>query len=161
MWTVYTSPLKMESFLMAKFLMYFPPLLIIGEFLVIVSNILLQVDAYVMQVSIIGVLFITVGIVGMAVGMGAMYPKFDYENVSEISSGTGSILFIISSLIYTGLVLVLGARPMYLHFKQRFLLEGYLNWEASVFYILVIALSIFVAIEPMRRGIHALKIRDF
>jgi ABC-2 type transport system permease protein len=160
MWTVYTSPLKMESFLVGKFLMYFPPLLLIGEFLVIVSNILLQVDAYVMRVSIIGILFVTIGVVGMAVGMGAMYPKFDYENVSEISSGTGSILFIISSLIYTGLVLVLGARPMYIHFKQMFV-GGVANFEAMGYYLLIVALSFYVAIEPMRRGIHALKTRDF
>jgi ABC-2 type transport system permease protein len=128
---------------------------------VIVSNILLQVDAYVMQVSIIGILFVTIGVVGMAVGMGAMYPKFDYENISEISSGTGSILFIISSLIYVGMVLVLGARPMYIHFKHIFAAGGVADLEAMGFYALVIVLSIFVAIEPMRRGIHALKTRDF
>jgi len=161
MWTVYTSPLKMESFLMAKFLMYFPPLLLIGEFLVVVSNILLQVDPYVMRVSIVGILFITLGVVGMAVGMGAMYPKFDYENVSEISSGTGGILFIISSLIYVGLVVVLGARPMYIHFKHVFAAGGVANFEVMVFYALVIALSLYVAIEPMRRGIRTLKTRDF
>ncbi|MEE8128103.1 MAG: hypothetical protein V3T45_06075, partial [Nitrospinaceae bacterium] len=160
MWTVYTSPLKMESFLMAKFLMYFPPLLLIGEFLVIVSNILLQVDTYVMGVSIIGILFITIGVVGMAVGMGAMYPKFNYENISEISSGTGGILFIISSLIYVGIVLVLGARPMYVHFTHKYL-GGVDDLEIMGFYALVIALSFYVAIAPMRRGIRALKVRDF
>ena len=160
MWTIYTSPVKMESFLMGKFLMYFPPLLLIGEFLVIISNILLQVDAYVMRISIMGILFITIGVVGMAVGMGAMYPKFDYENISEISSGTGAILFIISSLIYIGIVLVLGARPMYIHFKQMFL-GGVDDLEVMGFYTLIIALSFYVAIEPMRRGIRALKIRDF
>ncbi len=160
MWTIYTSPLKMERFLVGKFLMYFPPLLLIGELLVVVSNILLQVDAYVMQVSIIGILFITIGVVGMAVGMGAMYPKFKYENISEISSGTGGILFIISSLIYVGLVLALGARPMYVHFTQRFL-GGAENLEVMSFYALVIALSFYVAIEPMRRGIRALKTMDF
>ncbi|MEE8206965.1 MAG: hypothetical protein V3T82_08450 [Nitrospinaceae bacterium] len=159
MWTIYTSPVKMESFLMGKFIMYFPPLLLIGEFLVIVSNILLQVDAYVMRISIIGILFITVGVVGMVVGMGAMYPKFDYENISEISSGTGAILFIISSLIYIGIVLVLGARPMYIHFKQMFL-GGVDDLQVMGFYTLIIALSFYVAIEPMRRGIRALKIRD-
>jgi ABC-2 type transport system permease protein len=161
MWAVYTSPVKMESFLLGKFLMYFPPLLIIGEILVIVSNILLQVDAYVMQVSIIGVVFITIGVVGMAVGMGAMYPKFEYENVSEISSGTGGILFIISSLIYVGLVIILGARPMYVHFKQIFAFGGAADLEVMGFYFLIIVLSFYVAIEPMRRGIHALKTRDF
>jgi ABC-2 type transport system permease protein len=160
MWTIYTSPVKMESFLMGKFLMYFPPLLLIGEFLVIVSNILLQVDAYVMGVSIIGILFITIGVVGMAVGMGAMYPKFNYENISEISSGTGGILFIISSLIYVGIVLVLGARPMYVHFTHKYL-GGVDDLEIMGFYALVIALSFYVAIAPMRRGIRALKVRDF
>jgi len=160
MWAIYTSPLRMERFLIGKFLMYFPPLLLIGELLVVVSNMLLQVDAYVMQVSIVGIFFITVGVVGMAVGMGAMYPKFKYENISEISSGTGGILFIITSLIYVGIVLVLGARPMYVHFTQRFL-GGVENLEVMGFYVLVIAFSVYVAIEPMRRGIRSLKERDF
>lgn len=160
MWAIYTSPLRMERFLIGKFLMYFPPLLLIGELLVVVSNMLLQVDAYVMQVSIVGIFFITIGVVGMAVGMGAMYPKFKYENISEISSGTGGILFIISSLIYVGIVLVLGARPMYVHFTQRFL-GGAENLEVMGFYALVIAFSVYVAIEPMRRGIRSLKERDF
>jgi ABC-2 type transport system permease protein len=159
MWAIYTSPLRMERFLLGKFIMYFPPLLFIGELLVVVSNWLLQVDAYVMQVSIVGVFFITIGVVGMAVGMGAMYPKFKYENISEISSGTGGILFIISSLIYVGLVLVLGARPMYVHFTQIFV-GGADDLEVMSFYALVIALSFYVAIEPMRRGIRYLKEKD-
>ena len=159
MWTIYTSPLRMESFLLGKFLMYFPPLLFIGELLVVVSNMLLQVDAYVMQVSIVGIFFITIGVVGMAIGMGAMYPKFKYENISEISSGTGGILFIISSLIYVGLVLALGARPMYVHFTQVFV-GGADDLEVMSFYALVIFLSFYVAIEPMRRGIRSLKERD-
>jgi ABC-2 type transport system permease protein len=159
MWTIYTSPLRMESFLLGKFLMYFSPLLFIGELLVVVSNMLLQVDAYVMQVSIVGIFFITIGVVGMAIGMGAMYPKFKYENISEISSGTGGILFIISSLIYVGLVLALGARPMYVHFTQVFV-GGADDLEVMSFYALVIFLSFYVAIEPMRRGIRSLKERD-
>jgi ABC-2 type transport system permease protein len=117
---------------------------------------LLQVDAYVMKVSIVGIFFITIGVVGMAVGMGAMYPKFKYENISEISSGTGGILFIISSLIYVGLVLILGARPMYVHFTQVFV-GGADDLEVMSFYILSILLSFYVAIEPMRRGIRSLK----
>ncbi len=71
-----------------------------------------------------------------------------------------NILFIISSLIYIGIVLVLGARPMYVHFTHKYL-GGVDDLEIMGFYALVIALSFYVAIAPMRRGIRALKVRDF
>ena len=51
--------------------------------------------------------------------MGAMYPMFEYENISEIPTGTGGILFMISSLLYVGLVLIFLARPMVVHFNAK------------------------------------------
>ena len=160
MWVVYTAPVTLRRFLWAKFWMYLPPLLLIGEFLVIVSNYLLEVDAYVMKVSILGVLLITVGLVGMGVGMGAMYPMFRYENVSEISSGTGGILFMLSSLSYVALVLIFGARPMYVHFKEKFLFESIGGLDVPVLYSLVVLLTLIVTFVPMRRGIRRLETMD-
>ena len=49
---------------------------------------------------------------------------------------------------------------MYIHFKERFV-GGTADLEPAGFYTLIIVLSLFVAIEPMRRGIRALKTRDF
>ncbi len=161
MWTIYTSPVDMGSFLIGKYLMFLPPLLLVGEFLVIVSNWLLEVDPYMMKVSVIGVVLITLGVVGMAVGMGAMYPKFKYENISEISGGTGGVLFMISSLIYVGMVVVLGARPMYLHFKEAFAHEVSAGIEVPVYFGLVVLISLYVALVPMVRGIKNLKTMDF
>lgn len=123
MWSIYTAPVKMRNFLVAKFWMVFPPLLMLGELLVIVSNYILEADFYVMQVGVISVFLITLALVGMGVGMGAMYPMFRYENVSEISSGTGGILFMISSLAFTALYLMLIAWPMHVHVKAKFTLQ--------------------------------------
>lgn len=161
MWTICTSPVDMKSFLMGKFWMYLPPLLLIAEFLVVVSNYLLQVDPYVMKVSIVGVFLITTGLVGMGVGMGAMYPMFEYENISEIATGTGGILFMITSLLYVGLVLVLSARPMVVHFNEKFLANFIGGVEVPVFYGLIILLTVLVTLEPLRRGIRSLNERDF
>ncbi|MGP0564644.1 MULTISPECIES: putative ABC transporter permease subunit [unclassified Nitrospina] len=160
MWTLYTAPVDMRHFLVAKFWMYWPPLLVVAEILTVASNYLLQVDAYVMKMSIIGVMLITTGLVGMGVGMGAMYPRFDHENMSEISTGTGGILFMISSLAYVMLVLVLSARPMYVHFNEKFLFKFVGGIEVPVFYGMIVVLTVLVTWIPMKRGIRALRTMD-
>lgn len=92
--------------------------------------------------------------------MGAMYPMFRHENVSEISSGTGGILFMISSLAFTVLYLMLIAWPMHVHFKAKFTGQLIGGNEIMVIYALLFLLSIITTIEPMRRGIKNLKQMD-
>ena len=160
MWAIYTAPVEMKNFLWSKFWMFFPPLLFIAEFLVIVSNYLLQADAYVMNISIIGVFLITVGLVGLGIGLGAMYPSFNHENVSEIPAGTGGILFMTISLGFIGLVLMLVGRPMYVHFNEKFLFKSLGGIDVPICYALIIIISLTAAYLPIQRGISALKKMD-
>jgi ABC-2 type transport system permease protein len=118
------------------------------------------VDSYVMGASIIGVMLITVGLVGLGLGLGAKYPVFDYENISDIATGTGGILFMILSLGYVGLVLVIGARPMYLHFNQKFLLKGIADVDVMICYGLIFILTFLVTFIPLRQGLRALRQMD-
>ncbi|MZH42049.1 MAG: hypothetical protein F3740_09650 [Nitrospinae bacterium] len=55
---------------------------------------------------------------------GTFYPKFDHENISEISSSTGGVLFMILVLSYIGLMVILGARPLYVHLNEKLLLKS-------------------------------------
>lgn len=160
LWVVYSAPVDMGRFMRAKFALFFPPLLIMAEFLVLVSNYLLQVDGYVMNVSIAGVFLITLGLVGLGLGLGAMYPEFDYENVSAIPMGTGGILFMIIGMGFVGLVLVLLARPMFAHFNEKFLSQAIGGLEVPLCYALIIILTVMVTLIPLRRGISRLKQMD-
>lgn len=159
-WAIYTAPVEMKKILWSKFWMFFPPLLFIAEFLLVVSNYLLQVDAYVMNISIIGVFLITLGLVGLGIGLGAIYPSFKYENVSEIPAGTGGILFMTISLGFIGLVIMLVGRPMYVHFNEKFLLKSLGGIDVPICYALIILISLTVAYLPIHRGINALKKMD-
>ena len=85
---------------------------------------------------------------------------FRHENISEISTGTGGIIFIISSLIYVGIVVVLAARPLYVHYNEVFLFKDVGGIEVPVCYGLIIILTCFVAYVPMRRGIKNLESMD-
>jgi ABC-2 type transport system permease protein len=159
-WTLYTAPLNMRNFLFGKICMFLPPLLLVAEFLVIVSNNILEVDSYVMTVSITGVLLITVGLVGLGLGLGAKYPVFDYENISDIATGTGGVLFMILSLGFVGLVLVIGARPMYLHFNQKFLLKGIVEVDVMICYGLIFIMTFLVTFIPLKQGLRSLRQMD-
>lgn len=159
-WLIYTRPVSMQKFLSGKFWMFFPPLLFIAELLVVVSNQLLEVDAFVMKVSIIGVFLLTLGLTSLGLGLGTMYPKFNHENISEISSSTGGVLFMIIGLSYIGIILILGARPMYVHFNEKFLFKSIGGLEVPVCYILIIVLTWAVSHIPLRLGIRSLNTRD-
>lgn len=160
MWTIYTAPVDMRRFVLGKFFLYFPPLLGIAELLVIASNYLLQVDAYVMKASVLAIFLMTAGLVGLGLGMGAMYPMFDHENISEVASSAGGIMFMILSLIFVGMVIVLGARPMYVHFNEQFLFKDIGGLDVIICYALIVVLSMIVTIMPLCRGVRALRRMD-
>ena len=159
-WLIYTRPVTMQKFLAGKFWMFFPPLLFIAELLVVVSNQLLEVDAYVMSVSVVGVFLLTFGLTSLGLGLGTLYPKFDYENIAEISSSTGGVLFMILALSYIGVVLMLGARPLYVHFNEKFLFKSIGGLEVPVCYILIFILTWAIAHIPLRLGARSLNARD-
>ena len=160
-WQIYTRPVTMQKFLEGKFWMFFPPLLFIAELLVVVSNQLLEVDAYVMRLSIIGVFLLTLGLTGLGLGLGTLYPIFDHENISEISSSAGGVLFMILALSYIGLMLMLGARPMYVHLSEKFLFKSVGGLEVPVCYALIFFLTWAITHIPLRLGIRSLNARDF
>jgi len=159
-WSIYTSPTSMNQFLMAKFCILFPSLLIVGEILTIVSNLILDVDNYVMIVSVSAAFLISLGLTGLGLGMGAIFPKFRHENVSEITAGTGGFLFMIFGLAFVGAIVILEARPLYVHFNQKFLLRSVGGLDVPVCYGLAVLISIFTTWVPLRRGINFLEKMD-
>ncbi len=159
-WTIYTSPISMSQFLMAKFCILFPFLLIVGEMLTVVSNLILDVDYYVMTVSVFSAFLISLGLTGLGLGMGAVFPKFRHENVSEITAGTGGFLFMIFGLAFVGAIVILEARPLYVHFNQKFLLRSVGGLDVPVCYGLAVLLSILATWIPLRRGIDFLEKMD-
>ena len=53
---------------------------------------------------------------GMGVGFGALFPRFNLENVAQIQTSPGGILFMIASLFYVGATLALEAVLMKAHY---------------------------------------------
>jgi ABC-2 type transport system permease protein len=154
-WLVKTSPLSIRRFLWIKFFIYYLPLLILTEVLIVATNILLQVTPFMMTLSTLTVFFIVPGIVAMGVGLGAAYPDFKAENPTQTITSFGGLVFMIACAGYIGLVVILEAGPVYNLFmadiRNKIITLSAWIWIVGSF-SLVLILSLLAISLPMRFG---------
>jgi len=112
-WILQTSPISLRSLLWSKFWLNFVPLLLLGEVLVFLSNLLLRVPSWMMFLSLATVFFMTIGIAAIGVGVGAMYPNFDFDNAAEIPTSFGGAVCMMVSIAFIGVMVMIEAWPIY------------------------------------------------
>jgi ABC-2 type transport system permease protein len=160
-WLIACAPVDYKSFLIEKFFLFLFPLLLIAEVLIYFSNVLLGVDTFMMVLGLVTMFFITIAITALGVGMGAMYPKFNFKSSAEIASSTGGVLYMILSLTYIGVVIVLEAYPVYSYFNEKLWWGAFDVKGALVFFSISFAITVAVIILPLRFGISSLKRMEF
>ncbi len=156
-WVIKSAPIDFSGYLWGKFFFYLLPLLVLAEILIVVSNMFLDVDPYLSAVSVSGIFFITIGLTGLGVGFGAIYPVFDHENIAELATSTGAVYYMIVGLAYIGIVIMLGVRPIWAHFSEKFLSLQVGGAEVYFCYGVIIALTLAVTFIPIRMGAKALR----
>lgn len=123
MWIVKSFPIKMEQIFLAKFILYFFPLLFFGILLSIFSNELLKVDNFIYLFTIINVVTMTATLTFFGLSFGIIYPNFKYSNVTEISFSYGGITYMLFSMLYIGFSLVIQAGPVYGYLKSKLFIQ--------------------------------------
>ena len=162
-WILRTSPLSLRHFLWSKFWSSLPPLLVLSQVLTLVSNYYLGATAFMTLLASGTILCLTVGIVGMGVGMGAIFPRFHYENVTQIAGSAGGLLYMMVASTFIALVLLLEAVPVYLYLSARYRAESLgatsLGGMALAL-VAVLALNVVAVWLPMRWGHRRLAERE-
>jgi ABC-2 type transport system permease protein len=158
-WIILSSPLSPRRFLWSKYFAYLLPMLILAEMLIIYTNYLLKVTAFMMALSAVTIFFLVFGIVALGVGLGAVYPNFRHENIAQVATGFGGLIYMIISSVFIALVIMLEAGPVYAilsaHFKEEAITRLEWIWIVGSF-ILVIFLNIFAVQRPMAAGLKAI-----
>ena len=121
LWLLRSSPLEMRQLLWSKFWVGTIPLLGLALILVFATDVLLQVSDFMMVVSIFTITMMTFAIAGLALGFGALFPKFNTENAAQIPTSFGGLMLMMASVVLIGLVIVMEARPVYQYVGARFL----------------------------------------
>jgi ABC-2 type transport system permease protein len=113
-----------------------------------------------MGLSIVTMVFLTAGIVGLGIGLGAVYPRFFVENVAKIATGYGAILYMILSMGFIALAVFLEAWPVNAIFMSTFagIEIRATRWVLIVGSLALVAiLSLAVCLLPMYVGARRLE----
>ncbi len=158
-WILKSSPLELRTLVWSKFWVNFFFLLIPAELLIITTDLLMNATPFMIGLSVITIGGMTFGITSLGIGFGAWFPRFKVENVSQIPTGFGGMLYMIVAVSFIGLVVTLEARPVYLFFVSRMrgvpLTNGEILEIVGLFTVAFLLL-VLTFIMPMRLGLKRL-----
>ena len=159
-WIIRTSPLNIKRYLWGKYFLFLSPMLLLGEALVVLTNYYLNVTSFMMVLSAATMFLLTFSIVSMAMGFGAIYPRFKHENIAQVSMGFGGLSYMIVSAVLTGVVILIEAWPVYMIFMaQKKGVEISMGQWIFIVASFALALAILAAavFKPMKKGFEALE----
>jgi ABC-2 type transport system permease protein len=119
LWLLKSSPLPMRELLWSKYWTGTLPLLGLALLIVGVTDALLQVSPFIYAVSIFSIVFLTFAVAGLALGLGAIFPRYESESAAQIPTSFGGLVFMLSSALLIGAVVLLEARPVYSYLSQE------------------------------------------
>jgi ABC-2 type transport system permease protein len=119
LWLLRSAPLDMRALLWSKYWVGITPLLVLALVLIIGTNMILRVSGFMMVLSVVTIAIMTFAIAAMALGFGALFPRYDTENAAEIPTSFGGLLFMMAVTSYLGIVIAMQAWPVYAVLRAR------------------------------------------
>jgi ABC-2 type transport system permease protein len=119
MWLLRSSPLDVKSLFWAKYWVGTVPLLLVALPLIVLTNLVLEASPFMLVLTTATMIGVTFALTALALGFGALYPNYDTENVAEIPTSFGGLLFMMAAVMYLAGVVMLEAWPVYIFLTSR------------------------------------------
>jgi ABC-2 type transport system permease protein len=164
MWLLRSSPLDVRSLFWSKYWVGALPLLAVSLPLIVVTNLILDVSGFVFALSTGTMVLATFALTAMALGFGAVFPNFDSDNVAEIPTSFGGLLFMMAAVSYLVGIIVLEAWPVY-HFLSANLqgepARNFLDLPLVMGIAGATTLTVLAVVLPLRAGVRRMRALDF
>jgi ABC-2 type transport system permease protein len=159
-WLVRAAPVTMRAFLWSKFWTGLVPILVLAEALTITSNQLLGVTPVLRVLGGVAIFFMSFALVGLAAGMGARYPRFSAENLTQVAGSYGGIAFMVLAVLFILVAVGLLAWPASTYLWHQYRGEPIALGRRlfmTLCLLAALALSLATFLIPMRQGVRALE----
>lgn len=161
-WVITSSPMPLKKLFWEKFWLAFIIFVLLAEVLAFISNIMLGLRGYMMILGFFSILLMSMSLTSLAVGMGAIFPRFEECNPGRIASSIGGMLTTVISLVYVTLMVIILALPTYRY--SAYVIDGTIDFPRNEFLIagiLILVLNLTTIIVPIKIGLKSLSLRDF
>jgi ABC-2 type transport system permease protein len=161
-WIIRTAPISLRSFLWSKFWTGLVPVLGLSLTLTVIANEFLAVDPFLKIVTAVGIAFMSLALVGLAIGLGARYPRFSADNATQVAGSPGGVAYMIAAVSYILVMVGLIGWPssVYLWRITRVPVRPFQSHEVALIsacFVAAAALSVAVFSYGMRTGVKALE----
>ena len=162
LWLLKSSPLDVRTLFWAKYWVGTVPLLLVALPLIVITNVVLDASLFILVLTTVTMVGITCALTALALGFGALFPNYETENVAEIPTSFGGLLFMMSAVTYLAGVVILEAWPVYLYLASRF--EEGAAEVSTVPLILGVtgafALTAVATVLPLKAGVRKVRSLD-
>jgi ABC-2 type transport system permease protein len=162
-WFIRSSPLGVGDFIRYKLYFWMTPILVVAMVLTWLTNRFLDADPVMGAVAFGLTLLMTPGLCSLGVGLGARFPRFETENLAQVPTGYGGLIFMVSASLSLLTLIGLSAWPVVRYIRIRRRMMAFSAAEAVVIVImavLVLVLAWQLWRRPYRLGRAALEIYD-
>jgi ABC-2 type transport system permease protein len=119
MWLLRASPLDVRELFWSKYWVGTVPLLVIAIPLIVITNLVLEASPFILALTTLTMIGVTFALTALALGFGALYPNYDTENVAEIPTSFGGLLFMMCAVSYLACVVILEGWPVFVYLNSR------------------------------------------
>ena len=156
-WILKKSPIALKRILWVKFFFYLVPMLVLGLFLVTMTNHLLGMSGFIAILSTVTMAFLTVGITSLSIGMGVIYVDLRQVDPNKAFAGIGGLLTMLYSGLGVAAVVFLEAFPVYRivtagYYSRHLGFPDYLTIAAC--FVSALALAVILIVYPLRAGLN-------
>lgn len=156
-WVIGMAPMERDRILFGKLALSFTCSLLISETLIAISSVMLRTPPALAILHAVALFGICLGLSGLAVGLGAVYPSFGEDNPSKIVSGFGGTLNLVLSLFFVIAVLAAQAAPCFLYYGRWGMSSGTFRWVIGAAMGAIALVSLATCLVPMGMGLRAIR----
>ncbi len=142
-WILQSAPVSMRNILRAKVASWFLPIATISGVIYMSGAMAIGAEEPLVLASFFAGIILAYGLVGLAVGLGALFAHFEWEYASQLSTNVGSFLFMALSFLF----LVVSLVPICLSFGAYALAPNILPLSDSPTLLLVAGLVVSAIIN--------------